>query len=774
MGGHPRRSGRGGEVRSHRVCLIGAGNIAELHIAALREIEAAEVVAVSDCDEPRARDFAARWGVPRAVGDIRVLLNDRGFDVAHVLVQPPVHRAVAEPLLRAGVNVLVEKPMAAATEECQALIEAARAGGAALAVNHNAVHHPAHQALKAMVAAGTIGGLRHMTMRFSMPLHQLKTRQLGHWMFDAPRNLLLEQAVHPLSQVEDLFGPAVEVAALPGPLLRIAKGLELHPTWLITCVCARGTAQLLFSLGETYSSWGASVLGRDGAIHVDYVANRVWREEAHRWLEAFSHYRTGISASLQMGRESRRNLGAYIASTLRLTPRSDPHFVSMRRSIEAFYRALDDEQASAALNATEGRRIVMLCEKIAAAARAPARQAAQTAMPTFAATGTEFRHQQVASFAGGAATSGVETQRATLGAVAPISGSSPNRWQSAPGAARDGATARSQPLPDVLVVGGTGFIGSKLVPMLVQKGMRVSVLSRNPRNLPAVFWSGAVSIHRGSITQRERVTQALRGTTFAVNLAHAGGATDWPAIERAIVGGAVELAKLCLEEGVRRLVHVSSISALYLGDRNAMMTGASLPDPRPEREPYSRAKAVAEAELMRLHARDGLRVCILRPGLVIGEGGSPFHDGAGFYNTDRHCLGWNHGDNPLPFVLVEDVAKAVVCALEAPDVDGRCYNIVGAVGLTAREYIAELARALDRPLRYHPQSLSKLFGIELAKWAVKRAVGRRDGWPSYADLRSRGILCRFDFSDAERDLDWHPVRERAAFVQHGIGVHAGS
>ena len=141
------------------------------------------------------------------------------------------------------------------------------------------------------------------------------------------------------------------------------------------------------------------------------------------------------------------------------------------------------------------------------------------------------------------------------------------------------------------------------------------------------------------------------------------------------------------------------VLASFLAAALIMMSPASPPDPRTEREPYSRAKAVAEAELMRLHARDGLRVCILRPGLVIGEGGSPFHDGAGFYNTDRHCLGWNHGDNPLPFVLVEDVAKAVVCALEAPDVDGRCYNIVGAVGLTAREYIAELARALDRPLR---------------------------------------------------------------------------
>lgn len=762
-------------MRSHRVCLIGAGNIAELHVAALREIKTAEVVAVADCDEARARDFAARWGVARAAGDVRDLLDEGAIDVAHVLVPPPVHRAVAEPLLRAGVNVLLEKPMSATAEECRALIEAAGAGGAALAVNHNAVYHPAHRALKAMLAAGTIGGLRHMTMRFSMPLHQLKARQLGHWMFDAPLNLLLEQAVHPLSQVEDLLGPAREIAALPGPLLRVAKGLELHMTWLITCVCPRGTAQLLFSLGETYPSWGATVLGRDGAIHVDYVANRIWREEPHKWLEALSVYRAGISAAMQLRRGSRRNLATYIASTLRLMPRADGHFVSMRRSIEAFYRSLDKEQACAALNGEEGRRIVMLCEKIAAAAATSARRPAQTAKPAFAETGSESRQVLAASFANDAESAVGDGQGAILEAVVAVGGSSPSRWSSAPGAGGRGVTARRRALPDVLVVGGTGFIGSQLVPMLVGKGMRVAVLSRNPRNLPETFWSPAVSIHRGNIMEREHIAQALRGATFAVNLAHAGGAMDWPSIERAIVGGSVALANLCLEEGVRRLVHVSSISALYLGDRNATVTGATPSEPHPERrEPYSRAKAIAEAELMRMHARDGLRVCVLRPGLVVGEGGLPFHDGVGFYNAERHCLGWNRGDNPLPFVLVEDVANAILRALEAPNVDGRCYNIVGDVRLTAREYIEELARALDRPLRYHPQSLAKLYGIELAKWTVKRAVGRTDALPSYADLRSRGIVCRFDCSDAERDLDWRPVSDRAAFVRRGIGVHVSS
>ena len=115
---------------------------------------------------------------------------------------------------------------------------------------------------------------------------------------------------------------------------------------------------------------------------------------------------------------------------------------------------------------------------------------------------------------------------------------------------------------------------------------------------------------------------------------------------------------------------------------------------------------------------------ILRPGVVVGEGGPPFHGGLGFFNNDQHCIGWNDGRNPLPFVLAEDVATAILLAARADGVEGRCYNLVGDVRPGAREYIAALGVALQRPLRFHPQSPLKLWAAELGKWTIKRAGGR--------------------------------------------------
>ncbi len=83
--------------------------------------------------------------------------------------------------------------------------------------------------------------------------------------------------------------------------------------------------------------------------------------------------------------------------------------------------------------------------------------------------------------------------------------------------------------------------------------------------------------------------------------------------------------------------------------------------------------------LLDLHGNQGLPVVILRPGVVVGEGGPPFHGGLGFFNNDQHCIGWNDGRNPLPFVLAEDVAAAILLAARADGIEGRCYNLVGDV-----------------------------------------------------------------------------------------------
>ena len=101
-------------------------------------------------------------------------------------------------------------------------------------------------------------------------------------------------------------------------------------------------------------------------------------------------------------------------------------------------------------------------------------------------------------------------------------------------------------------------------------------------------------------------------------------------------------------------------------------------------------------------------------------------------------MGWNDGRNPLPFVLVEDVADAIARAALKPELSGRSLNLVGDVAMTAREYIEELSRILERPLKFHGQSPEKLYLVEWGKWGVKRLAGRK-GLCQATAIFARGV-----------------------------------
>jgi nucleoside-diphosphate-sugar epimerase len=223
---------------------------------------------------------------------------------------------------------------------------------------------------------------------------------------------------------------------------------------------------------------------------------------------------------------------------------------------------------------------------------------------------------------------------------------------------------------------------------------------------------------------------------------------------------------------VERLVHVGSIAGLWLGNPEDVVVGSTPPDPEAEkRNLYARGKAETDRALMAVAGKGGLELVILRPGLVVGEGTAALHGGLGFFNNEQHVIGWNAGNNPLPFVLVDDVADAIIQALDAPAAPGKAYNLVGDVRLTAREFVKLVADVTGRPIKFHPQSVDWLQAAELFKWGIKRATGKAVDQPDKRDLLSRGLTARFDCSDAKHDLGWTPVADRAVFVANAIDIH---
>jgi predicted dehydrogenase len=130
-----------------RVAVAGAGAFGRNHLRVYRELETAglgvELVAAVEPDPARAADVTAKYGIPAFSSIDRLLSADLRLNAASVAVPTVHHHAVASALLDAGLDLLVEKPLAASLQEADDLIERAGKGKRIVQPGHLERFNPA-------------------------------------------------------------------------------------------------------------------------------------------------------------------------------------------------------------------------------------------------------------------------------------------------------------------------------------------------------------------------------------------------------------------------------------------------------------------------------------------------------------------------------------------------------------------------------------------------------------------------------------------------------
>jgi predicted dehydrogenase/nucleoside-diphosphate-sugar epimerase len=708
------------------VAIVGAGYISGYHLEVLRQLGTVDVVGACDPDAARLESLCSEWRIPAAAPSLGELLRRSRPAAVHVLVPPPYHFDVAREALEAGLHVLVEKPMALHASDVAALIDLAKAKRVCLRVNHNALFHPAFRRLLADVAHGRLGRIEHVVSVNNLPLAQLDAGDHDHWMFREPANILYEQATHPLSQICELLG-AVRAVAVTRSGRRVLKtGTVFHTAWQMSLTCERGTAQLFIAFGRSFSESTVQVIGQDAATRLDLLNNTYTIDRATKYLEPVDRALRSWRLARDVARDGSSGLIRYVASTLRLQARSDPYYVSMLGGIDAFYKSLR-EAPDAGSSALDGLQVVKACEL------------ASESVSTMSTVSAFSR-----------------PERATAAAAV---------------SKAERRTARNRG-DEIVVFGGAGFIGRHLVAALARAGHPVRVMTRRSASSVGDVVAGVDHqpiVQRGDIRSSCDVARAVEGCRTVIHLV-SGAPANWTEYERLFVEGTRHVAEACRRFGAEQLLFASSIAVYYLGRQGDTITEDTPLDDSPHRSEYTRAKVACERVLSQLHREFGLPVTIFRPGVVVGAGGSPAHLGVGFWPTPTHCVSWGlRTRGPLPFVLANDVAAALVAAIGRRDLTGQSFNLVGDVGLSAEEYIQALREASGRDIQLHRQSILKWYGVDLAKWAIKAAARKpENAFPSRRNFASWALRSSFDCSRAKRLLGWTPVADRQRFIDLGV------
>ena len=128
-----------------KVGVAGVGHMGKEHARIYSELQEAELVGVHDSNPDTARKIAAKCKT-RAFGSLEEMVD--AVDAASIVTPTSTHLAIAEPFLKRGKHVLVEKPIAMNTEEARKLVDLAEKHGAKLAVGHVERFNPVLVALE--------------------------------------------------------------------------------------------------------------------------------------------------------------------------------------------------------------------------------------------------------------------------------------------------------------------------------------------------------------------------------------------------------------------------------------------------------------------------------------------------------------------------------------------------------------------------------------------------------------------------------------------------
>jgi predicted dehydrogenase len=147
-----------------KVGIIGTGYISEYHAEGYLEIpEKVEIVATCDAVESLAREKMISWGAKRYYTDYNDLFKHEELDIVDICLPHHLHKDAVIKAAEAGMNIILEKPIARTMEEAEEMIKSVKKAGVKFMVSYNERFLPHHQEAKMLLEKGVIGKLKMIT-----------------------------------------------------------------------------------------------------------------------------------------------------------------------------------------------------------------------------------------------------------------------------------------------------------------------------------------------------------------------------------------------------------------------------------------------------------------------------------------------------------------------------------------------------------------------------------------------------------------------------------
>ncbi len=310
----------------------------------------------------------------------------------------------------------------------------------------------------------------------------------------------------------------------------------------------------------------------------------------------------------------------------------------------------------------------------------------------------------------------------------------------------------------VLVTGASGFVGAAVARRALARGFRVKVLMRATASRANIDGLDVEAV-TGDMRDAASMTNAMQGVRYLFHVAadYRLWARDPSEIARNNLDGARATMTAALRAGVERVVYTSSVAALKPGKGEAV-DETSRHTPQSVIGVYKLSKLLAEREVERMIAEEGLAAVIVAPSTPIGPRDiKPTPTGRIIVEAAAGRMP-AFVDTGLNLVHVDDVAEGHFLALERGKI-GENY-ILGGADVTLAQMLADIAALAGRKAPTVKLPRGPLFPLAFAAEAVARVTGKEPFLTADA-LRMSRYQMYFSSAKARRELGYaaRPYRE---------------
>src|SRR5215470_16430077 len=249
-----------------RLGIVGSNYGRTVQLPAFRADPRCEVVALGGSDAARTAELARAAGVPKAYGDWRALVDDKDIQAIAIATLPSLQAQIAIRALELGKPVFAEKPLASDLGAARAMLRQASLSRKPTVIDFNFHQIVGWQRAKAMLAAGAIGALRHVTVHWHVESRAIQMR-MRSWktVGDDGGGVLGNFISHCFHYLEWFCGPIVSLSARVSGL---PDDKELETTVAMAMQLAAGP---LISLSMSCASFNGDghrieFFGEDGTL----------------------------------------------------------------------------------------------------------------------------------------------------------------------------------------------------------------------------------------------------------------------------------------------------------------------------------------------------------------------------------------------------------------------------------------------------------------------------------------------------------------------------